>query len=99
MEIKCIKSAARLLDKDCVNKGGLDLSKEVLWVSVGQRATELWAVKVAGQKKYSAERPSSNPLRPRWANQQNFLLTSNFDSLHLWCTLTHRDPQYLFRKI
>ena len=35
MEIKCIKSAARLLNKDCVNKGGLDISKEVLWVSVG----------------------------------------------------------------
>ena len=35
MEIKYIKSSARVLDKDCVNKGGLDLSKGVLWVSVG----------------------------------------------------------------
>ena len=51
MEIKSIKSAARLLDKDCVNKGGLDLSKEVLWVSVDQRAAVLRAVKVGGQKK------------------------------------------------
>ena len=51
MEIKCIKSAARLLNKDCVNKGGLDLSKEVLWVSVGQRAAVLQAVKVGGQNK------------------------------------------------
>ena len=51
MEIKCIKSAARLLNIDCVNKGGLDLSKEVLWVSVGQRAAVLQAVKVGGQKK------------------------------------------------
>ena len=50
-EIKCIKSAARLLDKDCVNKRGLDLSKEELWVSVGQRAAVLQAVKVGGQKK------------------------------------------------
>ena len=49
--MKCIKSAARLLDIDCVNKGGLDLSKEVLWVSVGQRVGNLWAVKVRGQKK------------------------------------------------
>ena len=49
--MKCIKSAARLLDKDCVNKGGLDLSKEVLWVSVDQRAAVLQAVKVGGQKK------------------------------------------------
>ena len=46
-----IKSAFRLLDKDWVNKGGLDLSKEVLWVSVGQRVAELQAVKVGGQKK------------------------------------------------
>ena len=30
MEIKCIKSAARLLDTNCVNKKGLDLSKEEL---------------------------------------------------------------------
>ena len=44
MEIKCIKSAARLLDIDCVNKGGLDLSKEVLWVSVGQRAAALQVI-------------------------------------------------------
>ena len=41
MEIKYIKSAARVLDRDCVNKGGLDLSKEVLWVSVSQSAAEL----------------------------------------------------------
>ena len=48
--MKYIKSAARLLDRDCVNKGGLDLSKEVLWISVGQRAAELRAVKVGDQK-------------------------------------------------
>ena len=51
MEIKYIESAARVLYRDCVNKGGLDLSKEVLWVSVGQRAAELQAVKVGGQQK------------------------------------------------
>ena len=51
MEIKCIKSAARLLNIDCVNKRGLDLSKEVLWVSVGQRVADPWAVKVGGQPK------------------------------------------------
>ena len=48
MEIKYIKSAARLLERNCVNKGGLDLSKEVLWVSVRQAAVELQAVKVGG---------------------------------------------------
>ena len=52
MEIKCTKSAARLLDIDCVNKGRLDLSKDVLWVSVDQRVAVLQAVKVGGQKKF-----------------------------------------------
>ena len=51
MEIEHIKSAVRLLNIDCVNKRGLDLSKEVLWVSVGQRAAVLRAVKVGGQKR------------------------------------------------
>ena len=61
MEIKCIKSAARLLNIDCVNKRDLDLSKEVLWASVGQRAEVLQAVKVGGQKKFcqSARRGQS----------------------------------------
>ena len=70
MEIKCIKSAARLLDIDCVNKGDLDLSKEILWVSVGQRVAVLRAVKVGGQKN-SADRPGSNLLCLRPADQQN----------------------------
>ncbi len=46
-----LKRAARLLDRDCVNRRGLDLSKEVLWVSVGQRATELLAIKVVDLNK------------------------------------------------
>ena len=63
MEIRYIKSAARLLDRDVVNKGGLDLPKEVLWVSVGQRALELQAVKVGGQQKILP----SGPVRTRFA--------------------------------
>ena len=51
MDIKYIKSAARVLNRKFVNKGGLDLSKNVLWVSVGQGAADLRAVKVGGQKK------------------------------------------------
>ena len=51
MGIKKVKSPSRLLNRDCVNKKGLDLSKEVLWISVGQRAADLRAVKVGGQKK------------------------------------------------
>ena len=48
MEIKYLKSPGRLLNRDWVNKEGLDLSKEVLWVFVGQRAAEIQAVKVGG---------------------------------------------------
>ena len=51
MDVKYFKSTARLLKRDCVNKRGLDFSKEVLLVSVGQRVAELQAVKVQGQKK------------------------------------------------
>ena len=51
MEIKYLKSAARLLDRNYFNKEDLDLSKEVLWVSVGQRAAEIRTVKVGGQRK------------------------------------------------
>ena len=63
MEMKYIKSAARVLDRDCVNKRGLDLSKEVLWVSVSQRAEDLRAVKVGGQQKILP----SGPVRTRFA--------------------------------
>ena len=64
MEIRCLKSASRLLDRNCVteegvNKRGLDLFKEVLWVFVGHRATEVPTVKVGGQTKIL-------PLGPAW---------------------------------
>ena len=51
MNIRYLKSAGRLLDRDYGNRECLDLSKEVLWVSVGQRAVVLRAFKVGGQKK------------------------------------------------
>ena len=57
-EVKYIKSAARLMDRDYVNRRGLDLSKELLWVSVGQRAAEIPAIKDGDLKKFcrSAQR-------------------------------------------
>ena len=45
--------------------------KEVLWISVGQLAANLQAVKVGG-KKESAVGPGLNPLRPHQGKQQNF---------------------------
>ena len=55
-EMECVKSAAILLNRDCVNKRYLDLFKKALWVSVGQRVVEVQAVKVGG-KKNSADQP------------------------------------------
>ena len=46
METNYPKSAARLLNRLYVNRKGLDLSKEVLRVSVGQRAAELLDIAV-----------------------------------------------------
>ena len=80
METKYIKTAAWVLNRDCVNKIGLDLSKNVLWVSVGQGAADLRAVKVGGQKKFlpispvRAKRVQTGPIG------RIFFLTSNFDS-------------------
>ena len=48
MRIRYNKSAARLLNRNWLNKKGLDLFKDVLLVPVGQRAAELEAVKVGG---------------------------------------------------
>ena len=43
---KYLKCVFRLFNKNCVNKEGLDLSKEVLWVSVGPRVAEIPATRV-----------------------------------------------------
>ena len=50
MAMKYLKSTARLLDRDYLNRKILDFSKEVLWVSVGQWAAKLQSgVKLRGQ--------------------------------------------------
>ena len=83
MEMKYPKKPARLLDRDLVNKRGLDLSKEVLevlWVSIGQRAAELRAVKVGGQQNILP----IGQVRARFARNGPIgrisFFTSNFDS-------------------
>ena len=81
MEIKCIKSAARLLDRDWVNIEGLDLSKEVLWVSVGQLAAKLQAVKVEEWSYSLGIKPGPPLSAATLARWQNFFQISNFDSL------------------
>ena len=80
MEMKYIQSAARVSNRDCVNKGGLDISKNILWVSVGQGAADLQAVKVGGQKKNLRTGPVRTRFDRARADRQNSFLTSNFDS-------------------
>ena len=80
MEIKYIKSDAKLLNRDWVNKGGLDLSKNILLVSVGQREAELQAVKVGGLKKNSVGGRFWTRVACAEPNGQIFFQTSNFDS-------------------
>ena len=72
MGMKCIKSAARVLDIDYVNTRDLYLSKEVLWASVCQRAAKLPAGKVGGLKKNSAMRPGAGESVSNPAAWQNF---------------------------
>ena len=75
--MKYFKSAARLFNRDFANRRGLDLSKEVLWVSVGQRAADLQAVKVGGQQKIL-------PISPAWAKRvQTWLIGRIFFDLQL----------------
>ena len=71
--MKYIKSAAQLLNVNWVNKQGLDLSKEVLWVSFGQRGAELPAVEVGDLKKNSAIRPGVGYLGSRPAHSGKIL--------------------------
>ena len=50
--MKCPKSDVSLLNIDYINKEvDIYLSKEVMWVSLGQRATKLKVNKVGGLKK------------------------------------------------
>ena len=80
MEIRYIKSTARVFNRNCVNKGGLDLSKNVLWVSVGQGAADLRAVKVGGQKKILPIGQVRTHFARNGPSGRIFLMTSSFDS-------------------
>ena len=73
MEMKYVKSAARLLNRDYDNRGDLDLSKEALWVSVGQRAAELPTITVGSLAQ-------SGRVRFELGQAADSLLTSNFNS-------------------
>ena len=75
------------MDRHWVNKGGLDLSKEVLWVSVDQRAADVQAVNVRGLKKKSANRPRPHSKQSAGvrclarSNHSQSLMAGNFAAL------------------
>ena len=81
-EIEYLQSVDRLLDRNSVNNGGLDLSKEALWVFVGKRVAELQTVKVKVQKKKTCRlaQLGQSKFEPGWM-EYIFFLNSNFDSL------------------
>ena len=87
-----IKNPDSLLNWIFVCWGGLDLSKKVLWVSVGQSAADQWAVKVGGQKKKYADLFGTGEAGSNWVDRQNFFwpptLTAR-KTAALWLTETH----------
>ena len=75
--MKYHKSAVRLFDSKSVKRRGLDLPKEVFWVSAGQRSAELQAVKVGGKKKfYHSAQLEPNLLAPGQAAEFCFKHTT-----------------------
>ena len=75
------KNAASPLNRVYVNRRGLDLSKEVLWVSVGQLAAKLQAVKVGGLKKLLPSGPSQTTCEQPGFDSGMIGSSTIFDSL------------------
>ena len=94
-----LKNDASLFNRECVNRRNLDFSKEVLRVSVGQRAAKLWSVKLWRWSDHPGLEPGLPAFGSNPAAWQDFFQISNFDSLYFCSPLTYRDPQYLFGKI
>ena len=99
-EIKYIKNAPSLLNRDWVNKRGLDLSKEVLWASGGQRTAKLQVIKVGDLKKILPRGQSrTKRMRPGFESW-TIRSSSKFNRPQLCSpSVTYRDSQYLFWKI
>ena len=87
------------MNRACANRRGLDLSKEVLWASLGQRAAKLWSVKLWWWSDRPGLEPEPHSFGSSLAEWQDFFQIFNFDSLYFCNPFTYRDQQYLFRKI
>ena len=88
----CLKSA----DSDSVRKyvysGGLDLSQEVLWVSVGQRAAKLWFVKLCEWSHRPGLEPGLTVFRWTPVERQVFFWSPTLTACSftvLWLTETY----------
>ena len=77
----------------------LDLSKEAIWVSVGQLAAKVQAIKVVVWSYHPGVKPGPPICGSTQAWQQNFFQPSNCDSLYLCNHLTYRDSQYIYGNI
>ena len=77
MGIKYIESTSRFLNRDCVHNRGLDLSKELLWDSVGQWASDLRAVKFGGQKKF-CQSARFEPALPAMGRSADFFFENYY---------------------
>ena len=75
--------------RDCVNRGDPLLSKEVLWVFVGQKTAKVQAVKIGDLKKILSLGLSSG-FKPRIMGSSR-----KFDRPQLYSSLTNRDSRYL----
>ena len=67
--------------RNYVNRGGLDLLKEVLWVPVDQGAAKLWSVKPWEWSHHPGLEPGPPAFGSSPADRQDFFRISNFDSL------------------
>ena len=79
--------------------GVLHLSKEVLWISIGQKTAKLEAIKVRGLKKKSATWTTTHCMCAARIESQTMESSSKFERLQLCSPLTYRDSKYLFGKI
>ena len=92
-------NATSLSIRKYFNRGVLDISKDVLWVSVGQRTAKLQAVKVGDLRKILLHgRTRTKRGRPGFESW-TIRSSSKFDSPQLCSPLIYRDSQYLFWKI
>ena len=87
------KNTATLFD---VNRKDLDLSKDVLWICVGQRTKKLQAIKAGYLKKILPfGRSETKRVQPGFESLA-IRSSSKFDRLQLCGPLTHRTSQNLF---